>query len=466
MATLPFPIIGPTYTNRSLPVSSQVTRNFYIEVNEQGKEVVSFMPFPGSKLFATAGVQANRGVGELNGLFFTVSGSELYSVSAGKVATLIGTIPGTGRCKLESDGTNLVIATGTTKPLTWDGTTLTQGTDVDLPNASTVVYLNRRVIYDGTGPDIAFADLDAPLSVNSFNVTRADTHPDNMLAGFSHNQQYFGCGSESIEPYYNKGSGNPPYALITNSVKEIGIKAIHSIGQNKAFTYFLGSDLVPHRLSGLTLQAIGNPAIGQAITGYTDTSDAYGMCFTLDNQEFYLLSFPTGNETWLFNETSSLWTNLANGTGGDQHLISDHQFIYDKHLVADRRNGNIYELDFDTFTDNGAVIQRQRDTVSVDGATFGRADARVFMDRLRLRIEPGTSLVTTESQIIMSYSDDNGRTWSSERWAPIGEQGEYGWIVEWLGLGDFFRRMFRFTMTDPIKWVLISASADVELDIG
>ena len=466
MTTVPFPIVGPTYTNRSLPVSSQQTQNFYIEVNPQGTEPISLMPFPGLKLFATTGSGVGRGVGVFDDVFYTITGNTLYSVDASKVSTSIGTIDGIGRCNLQEDTINLVIATGTGKPYTYDGTTLTQGTDIDLANSATVTYLNRRVIYDGNNADIIFADLDAPLTVNSANVSSADTHPDNMLAVFSHNQQVFACGAESIEPWYNSGVGNPPYSIVNNAVKEIGIGAVYSIGQNKAFTYFLGSDLMPYRLSGLTLTAIGNPAIGQAIANYPDTSDAYGMCFTFDNQEFYLLSFPGGNATWLFNENAKLWTSLANGTGGDQHLISDHAFVYGKHLVSDRTNGNIYELDFNTYQDNSEVIQRRRDTFSIDGGTFGREGARVFMDKLKLRIDPGVSLVTAESSIIMQYSDDNGRSWSSERWAPIGDQGEYGYIVEWLGLGMFYNRMFRFTMSDAIRWTLLSAAADVELDLG
>jgi len=137
-----------------------------------------------------------------------------------------------------------------------------------------------------------------------------------------------------------------------------------------------------------------------------------------------------------------------------------------KNLVADRRNGNIYELDFDTFTDNGDTIQHRRDTIAINGRTFGRAGARVFMDRFGIEIETGTSLVSAESQIIMQYSDDNGRTWSSERFQNIGAQGEFLHKIDWFGMGDFYTRMFRLTMTDNIKWVLISADADLELDIG
>lgn len=469
MATVAVPLVGHTYVNRSLSVSAQITRNFYIEVDSQGGEPVSFMPFPGLTLFSTPGAGAHRGSGRLNDVLYTISGTELYKVSSGKVSTLIGTIPGTGRCVLEEDGTNLVIATGEGKPFQYDGATLTQGTDIDLPNASTVTFINRRVVYDGNDGDIAFADLDIPLTVNSINVAIAESKPDKTLAVKAHSSQVFVFGSRSIEPWYPTGTGSPPYQVVSNIIEEVGIHAIGSIAVNVDFVYFLGSDLIPYRISGLTLDSIGNPAIGQAIRNYADASDAYGLTFTFDNLRFYLLSFPTGNETWLFNEQSGAWTNLSFGVQGDQHLISGYEFIYNKHLVADRRNGKIYELDFDNFTDNGDVIQRRRDTININGKTFGKPGARVFMDRLEIEVETGVSTITgtgSDAVIMMEYSDDNGRSFSSIRQQKIGKQGEYLTKVEWFGLGDFYDRIFRFTMQDPVKWVLVSLHADVELEIG
>ncbi len=466
MALLPFPVVGPTYVNRSLPVSAQVTRNFYVDVSPQGNEPISLQPFPGLKPFATTGLGVNRGSGRLNNIFYTITGNTLYKVTSAGVSTAIGTITGTGRCVLETDGTNLIITTGTSKPYTYNGAVLVQGTDVDLPNAATVTYNNRRVIYDGNNADVVFADLDQPLDVNSANVTIAESEPDDMRAVLAHNAQVYAFGATSIEPYYNTGTGNPPYQVVTNSTEQLGVHAIHSIASNKDFVYFLASDLVPYRISGLSVQPIGNPAIGQAIRNYGTSSDAYGVTFRFDSMSFYLLSFPTGNETWLFNEQSGLWTNLSFGTDGAQHLISDYEFIYDKHIVTDRRNGNVYELDFETYTDNGEVIQWQRDTLSIDGGTFNAPGNIVFMDRLELMIETGTSLVTQDATIVMQFSDDNGRSWSSERWASIGKQGDFTYRLEWFGLGMFRNRMFRFIMTDPIKWVILSANADVDLGYG
>lgn len=464
MPNFPLPIIGPTYVNRSLPVSAQSTRNFYIEVNPSGNEILSFQPFPGLKPLLIADGE-DRGLGRLKNVLYKVSGNTLYKVDSNFNQTEIGTIEGVDRCSLDTDNNNLVITTGVGKPYSFNGATLTQGTDVDLPNASTVTFINRRMVYDGRGGDVVFADLGSPLDVNSLNVANAEADPDDTIAVIAHNAQVYVFGDESTNPYYNSGVGNPPYQVIQNANINLGLDAIHSIAKNKNFVYFLSNELTPYRIEGLAYRSIGSPAIGQAIRKYSKTSDAYGVTFNFDSMNFYLLSFREANETWLFNEESLAWVNLAHGTNGDQHLISDYQFIYGKHVVSDRRNGNLYELDFDTFTDNGNVIQRRRDTLSINSNTFGVPGRDVFMDRLELIIDPGQSLVTEKANIIMQYSDDNGKSWSAERWQDVGEQGDYTYKLWWFGLGTFRNRMFRFTMTDPINWVIISANADVELGL-
>ena len=456
------PVVGPTYTNRSLSVGNQHTQNFYIEANQAG-EAAALMPFPGLKSFATAGTSYARGLCVYNDELYAVTGTELYKVSQSGAETLIGTIPGTDRVTMVDDGGNLVIATGSTKPYQYDGATLTVGVDADLPTAKTVAHINDRVIYEQT-TGIAFADLGIPLTVNSANILLANTRADSVKAVVTHRQQVFTFGVNTIEPSYFTGSGTPPYSRVNNAVQEIGTSSPYSISTNKDFIYFLGTDKRVYRMSGLNSQAIDNPAIGQAIQGYSSVSDAYGVCITADGQNWYLLSFPTGG-TWLFNESSGLWTSLAYGTDDDPHLISDYAYVYGKHLVSDRRNGNIYELDFDTFTDNGDTIQRQRTTQAIDSRLLGSAGKQLYMNYLELEFETGVSLVSAEAQIIMQYSDDDGRTWSQEYWQSIGEQGDFEKRVRWFGFERFYKRRFRFTMTDPVKWVLIRLIADVEVGL-
>jgi hypothetical protein len=463
------PIVGPTYTSRSLPVSSQLTVNMYLEADQNAGTPISLQSFWGLKSFGATGAGVDRGMHVHNGVLYKVTGTNLYSLSSLGAQTLIGTISGTNRCSLASDGTNLVIANGSSKPYTWDGTTLTQGTDIDLPNSNTVAYINNRVVYDGGGSnrDVAFADLTVPLSVNSLNVTSSNQTPDNVIAVYTKLNQLFVCGDDAIRPYYNSGTGNPPYDVIQNSVQDVGLKAVHSLASNVNYVYFLGSDLNVYRISQYQAIPIGNPAIGQAIKGYTGQSDAIGQCFTLDDQNFYLISFGS-QASWLFNEVSQSWTNLSflNGVTNESSLISSYAYAYNKHLVADRRNGNVYELDPDTYTDNGSPIKRQRDTVSIDGRNFGAPGREIFMDRFQVIVEMGVGTVADPNPVItLQTSDDSGRSWSSERLASIGAAGDYVRIAEWFNLGSFRSRLFRIQCSSAVRLSIVSANADVEIGI-
>lgn len=459
------PLAGPTYASRSTSVSAQHTKNFYIEADPQANEQAALMPFPGLKSFSSAGNGPIKGLQIYKGTVYCVSGSELYSVNSVGVSTLIGTVNCGDRVSMVEDDNNLVIATGTTKPYEYDGT-LTLGTDADLPTANTVAEINDRVIYDDiTG--IAFADLNTPLTVNSANVlstnTRSGTNP--CVAVVTHKQQVYAFCKKTIEVSYFTGTGTPPYSRVNNATQETGTEAPYTVTYNKDYIYYLGSDRNVYQLSGFSSRPISNPAIGKEIENYETVSDAYGYCFNFDSQFFYLLSFPTEGHTWLFNQNVGIWTNLGYDVSGGASLISGYTYAYGKHLVGDRRNPNIYELDFSTYTDNGDTIQRIRTTRSISGKDFGIPGKRLFMSSLRLLIEPGQSLVTAESQIIMQYSDDDGKTWSSERWLYIGDQGDNTYQIEWFGLGSFYKRMFRFIMSDAIKWVLVSLEADVEVGL-
>lgn len=463
MPNVQIPLAGPTYVSRSKSVSSAITRNFYLE---QSPENASLIPFPGLKPFSVAGTGKPRGLGVFKGELYAVNGTSLYKVSSSGVSASVGVIGGFGRCVLTEASSSLVITTGDTLPYKYD-TVITLGADVDLPRAATSTYIKNRVVYDGANGDIVFADLGSPLDVNSANITASDVKPDSTLAVRAFRDQLFAFGTSSIAPYYNSGSGNPPYAAIQNAASEIGLHAIHSIDANQMAMYFLGSDLMPYRIRGVQPEPIGDQSICQALAGYDyGTSDAYGKCFSFDGQYFYLLTIP-GQETWLYSEGKG-WTNLAFGVNGDPHLLHDYAYCYNKHLVSDRRSGSIYELDFDTYDDNGEVIQRRRETRRISGKDFGFPGKKLFMNSLELVMETGTGIASGQGSIprvMMSFSDDGGRTWSPEKWASFGSMGSFTYDANprWSRLGSFYERQFRFTVTDPVKTVFVSLNADIEV---
>jgi hypothetical protein len=64
-------------------------------------------------------------------------------------------------------------------------------------------------------------------------------------------------------------------------------------------------------------------------------------------------------------------------------------------------------------------------------------------------------------KVMLQWSDDGGYNWSNEYWTRAGRTGEFKSMVNWHRLGMSRDRVFRVTVTDPVKWVLIDARIDV-----
>ena len=112
MPTVQIPIVGPSYKHRSLPLSAQITRNWYPEFNKEAESTVALLPTPGAKAFSSGSVGQDRGLYEFGGTGYKVTGDQLYSFDSEGAQTLLGTIVGGQRVSFIDDGTNLVIVAG------------------------------------------------------------------------------------------------------------------------------------------------------------------------------------------------------------------------------------------------------------------------------------------------------------------------------------------------------------------
>jgi hypothetical protein len=80
--------------------------------------------------------------------------------------------------------------------------------------------------------------------------------------------------------------------------------------------------------------------------------------------------------------------------------------------------------------------------------------------------EQGVGLITgqgSDPQVMLQFSDDGGRTWSSERWRSLGRIGEYRTRTRWLRNGSARDRIYRYAMSDPVRRNLILATTEAEL---
>lgn len=65
-----------------------------------------------------------------------------------------------------------------------------------------------------------------------------------------------------------------------------------------------------------------------------------------------------------------------------------------------------------------------------------------------------------DPQLMLDWSDDNGRTFSNQLSASMGKIGEYTKRVIFRRLGQSRDRIYRISISDPVKRVIIAADLD------
>ena len=466
---VPVPVIGPAYEAREVPISAQVTKGLYPEVTPEGRVFVSLRAFPGLKDFATLS-GANRGSHTMEDVLYAVNGTSLYAVDATGAETNLGTVEGGGRCDFDDNGTQLAIATGGKAYVYTVADGLQEVADTDLVNPTTVGYLNSQFIWDNnsatssSGEFVSSAVGDA-TDISALDFAVAESHPDDILRIMVHNQLVYFFGSKTIEPWYNSGVGRPPFTRVQGGVRPYGLIGPWAVADKGELIYFVDQDRVPRRLSGLAVEPIGTVPLGKEWASYATVEDCVVYAYTLDSQNFIQFNFPIADRTWVYHEQSNSWFQLSYGVEDARHRGIAYEYVYGKHIVADHSNGKLYELDYDTYTDNGAVIQRRRTTASIHSGLYGEQGREMFIDRVGFIMQTGEGLTTgqgSDPQLMVRFSDDMGRTWSAELWYPLGVGGDYLKRVVLTEQGAAHERIYELTYSDPTAFTLMSGWADMD----
>ena len=465
-------VTGPSYQSRSKPLSSQVTQNWYQQFNESGKEKFVLLPFPGLKVLGNA-TGSDRGFHRMLEINYQVKGTNLYQIDSDGTHTLRGTIPGTARTISADDGINMFIVVPGDRVWKYstDTNAITQVTDSNITGALSVDFIDNFFIY-------TFADFTTVSNpgdgstANGLDRIGEETLPDAMVRDFVFEEVIYRCGTRSVVGWYVTGVGSPPIDKLQGRIFNVGLAAPYSIAKTDEAFYWLGDDFAIYRAQAGSKQRISTDAISNEIQKYSRVDDAIGHTFTMEGQNFYALTFPSGNKTFINNEElgENGWFELSSGVNGP-HENSKYQgtsiiSAYGKNLVADELNGNVYELDLDTYMNNGLPLQRIRVTQEVNGDLLGAKGKRVQMSSLKIIMESGVGLIAGQGdnpRIIIEYSDDGGRSWNAGSWPRVGRLGEFTLQVEWDNLGSFYGRIFRISTTDPVNYSIFTATIDLRL---
>lgn len=459
-------LIGPSYEERSLPFDAQRSVNFYISVDPQGKEQAALYGTPGLSLFATAGSGPVRGAfSSANGRAFVVSGANLYELSSAGVATSLGTLVGSsGVVYMDENPTQLFICDGAEGyTLTYSTNTFAQVTDADFPIAGTMTFLDSYFIVNSvnTGRFYISAVNDG-TSWGALNYANAESSPDSLKRVLNAVGQLWLFGDKTTEIWTNTGDSTFPFQRISGAKMEVGIMSPASAVAVDNSVFWVGQDNYGsgsvYRAKGFSPQQISTPPITRKLQDATDKENIRGFSYQEDGHVFYMIT-GGGLETSLcYDLVTQQWHERAytNNSGVfEQHRGCCAMYAFDKTLVGDRENGNIYEMSLEYYSDAGDALVSERTFTHLSDE-----GKRIRYNALELGFETGVGLQSGQGSnpvVSMQLSKDGAKTWSDWHDAAIGAAGAYQTKVMFRRLGVAEQMTFKIRVSDPVKRAIIGA---------
>lgn len=475
-----FGFVGEAYSALSPTQDAQELVNWYPEVDRtkspEERGVVALYPTPGfiAKTFFGDNL-------EVRGLWPQPSGQALYGVAGNKLFVLginfTGFVVGalatsSGPLSMSDNGSSLFLADGLNRyAYTWGTGVFQVLIDGAFTGADVVDMIDNYVVYNEPGTNVWGCTDIASTTSGGLNFGRKDSASDNIVSLIVNNREVFLLGERTSEVWVDAGLFPFPFQKLAGTNMQHGCAAKHSVARlGDSFAWLSRDDRgagVVVRMNGYTPERVSTFAIESAIQGYSRIDDAIGISYQQEGHEFYILTFPTADITWCYDLTTQLWHRRA--SRDDLNVLHRERtncaaYFGGFNLFGDYSRGFMYASSLSAFTDYkesglelGNPIQRIRRCRHLT------ADLkRIFYHDLQIQFQPGVGTATgdgSDPKAMMRYSDDGGFTWSIERWAKIGQTGEYKNRCRWPGpLGSSRDRIFEVSITDPVFAPIISAN--------
>jgi hypothetical protein len=461
--------------------NAQMRLNCFYEVdNSNEKDVKIFVrPTPGCNIFVTLPSSPIRGSIVINNLLYVVAGNTLYSVNTTGTVTALGVMTSFSATNvgMAYNGVQLIICAGTTGWIytlvtgTYSTGVVTAGTFAQITaaayptGATSVCFLNGAFIANNPASNGQFqtSTFYDGTSWPALNFATAETSPDVLLGLDAWQGTLILWGQTHIEYWQDTGASLFPFTQLVGTAQNFGLAAVQSRVLFKGSMIFLGRNPAGQvqvmLLNGYSPEPVSDSNIDYLINNLSTISDAVGFSYVLNGHHMYQLTFPTAQKSFLFDGGTGLWSILQTGVGlSGRHIAQNGIAFGNNFYITDSSSGNLYRFSTDYTSDNGTTIKRQIQTrhIQGDGNRFG-------VDELWLDMQIGAGLTVGQGQnpqLMMQVSKDNGNTWGNERWVSIGQQGQYvGPRAIWRRIGQGRDFVFRFTLTDPVPFVVIRGSA-------
>tara|TARA_R110000868_G_scaffold112527_2_gene302975 strand:+ start:3136 stop:5241 length:2106 start_codon:yes stop_codon:yes gene_type:complete len=465
----------PNYTGRELftQVAPDALIADWYNNPTQGSIVITpaheeIITSPATGIVGVSGTSPCRGMHYAsNGILYVVYGGALikylpngFSVKLMSLSENSGT-----RVSMTDNGFDLVLVDGAFLKTVKLDTDIVGTPTVDFANPTQVQFLGRRVLVINETDNVWYSDIDDASSWPALNVFQAETYPDNIVAFSKKDGELWLMGEQSYEVRRVDSDPNNPYSLVGGSANQIGCGAKYSLSSIADNVFWLGSSVAGQNIvymsNGYSQRRISNHAIEWELDKYKDsTGSAFATTYQQEGHTFYILTIPSSDKTFAYDLASNMWhersTRDALKNINHQWAVTHCAFAYGRVLCGNGEVPLLMELKLDKYDEWDS-----RPIVKLHQSPVYYTDYKVlYHDIFEVDIETGVGLQLgqgSKPQIMMQYSDDGGHTWSSERWVGLGSIGQYSTKAQWRRLGISRQRVYRVSISDPVKVVMIGA---------
>jgi hypothetical protein len=450
------PLLGAKYQ----PRMAEDDMNFFFVAEQRGAGIMEAVyGTPGLLTWKDPGYVGQGRCGKIiQGILYFVVGNRFYSCTTAAVCTQHGTIgTTTGPCYIEDNGTQIMLVDGAAGYIYTIATSVfAQITDADYLWFGSLAYLDGYFI--GHDPDSGQFGISASYDGTTWDAldfASAEGRPDNILQSLTAHRELWLFGTNTTEVFYNSGASSFPIERLSGGFIEHGILAAESAVLIDNTPLWLASDPKTGerlfvRASGYTPQIVCDDFMSYQLDHMTTVSDAKAYGYSEGGHTFYVCNFPTENKTFVYDLKTGQWHRRASFPVNGRHRGNWYVNFAGKHLVGDFENGIIYEMSLDIYDEDGTEIQRAWTLSEV------RSTEWVFHSELVVELETGLVAASeTDPQLMLDYTENGGKTWSSERQISVGTVGRYTGEVRARRLGRARCRAYRIKVSASRKWGIL-----------
>ena len=480
MPVVPLPIANGFYQSDSLPISAQECTNWYPNiVQTQGLQQETLFGTPGIEQTTTTGEinQANRGAKVKGGIDYRVNGNTLYKIDlSGDVfsAIALGVIDGDGRVSMAENGSQLMVLVPGGKGYIYNeaaGTPFEEITDSDFianGNPQHVVFVDGYFLCTTDTKKYIISSLNDGLAWDALDAGSSESDPDSIVAPIVDNNQVYITGALTIEVVENRPSG-ADFPFQRNGVFiDKGVFAAFSlISTDDGFAFIGGGkDESPAiwEVVGGGRRKISTTAIDSILHGFTEVEISQSFAWSYAQKGAYFVGFTLPTTTIVIDTISGRWHErkslLINNSGVREIVrwrVNSVTKVYGSIFVGDAIDGRIGRLDPDVYTEYDNPIIR-----TIATQPFFNNNKSITVPSLELIFESGVGSAEVPDPKIRMAISKNAKTFGDDRTRSMGKVGEFERRGIWNRNGRAARfDVFRFTLSDAVKPVIIGMTANI-----